>query len=134
MVSKTNSLPRVGANLLALAYISFVALGLPISLIGVAWPSLRAELSLPLDALGLLLISTTAGYMISTFSIARLISRFGIGSLLISFQLAFRRGFHRVRRCPLLGRHHCYGCGRRVWRGVDRCRAEHLPGCGIQGK
>jgi fucose permease len=70
-------------NLLALAYIAFVALGLPISLMGVAWPTLRAELSLPLDALGLLLISTTTGYLISSFSIARLISRFGIGSLLI---------------------------------------------------
>jgi len=87
MVSKTNTLPRVELNLLALAYIAFVALGLPISLMGVAWPTLRAELSLPLDALGLLLISTTVGYLISSFSIARLISRFGIGSLLISSSL-----------------------------------------------
>jgi fucose permease len=83
MVSETNTLHRVQLNLLALAYIAFVALGLPISLVGVAWPTLRAELSLPLDALGLLLISTTTGYLISSFSIARLISRFGIGSLLI---------------------------------------------------
>jgi fucose permease len=83
MVSKTNHLSRVKANLLVLAYIAFVALGLPVSLMGVAWPTLRAELSLPLDALGLLLISSTTGYLISSFTIARLISRFGIGSLLI---------------------------------------------------
>ena len=83
MVSKTNSLSRVRANLLVLAYIAFVALGLPASLMGVAWPTLRAELSLPLDALGLLLISSTIGYLISSFIIARLISRFGIGSLLM---------------------------------------------------
>jgi fucose permease len=74
---------RVRVNLLVLAYIAFVALGLPISLIGVAWPTLRVEFSLPLDALGALLISSTIGYLISSFIIARLISRFGIGSLLI---------------------------------------------------
>ena len=70
-------------NLLILAYIAFIALGLPASLMGVAWPTLRAELSLSLDALGLLFISTTIGYLISSFLIARLISRFGIGALLI---------------------------------------------------
>lgn len=75
--------PHGKVNLLILAYIAFVALGLPVSLMGVAWPTLRAEFSLPLDALGMLLISTTIGYLISTFIIARLISRFGIGSLLI---------------------------------------------------
>jgi fucose permease len=70
-------------NLLLLAYIAFVTLGLPISLMGVAWPTLREGYALPLDALGVLLISSTAGYMISSFTIARLISRFGIGLLLI---------------------------------------------------
>jgi fucose permease len=74
---------RQKINLLILAYIAFVALGLPVSLMGVAWPSLRNELSLPLDALGWLLISSTIGYLISSFIIARLISRFGIGALLI---------------------------------------------------
>ncbi len=83
MVSTTNNLPRVKVNLLVLAYIGFVTVGLPASLMGVAWPTLRAELSLPLDALGLLLISSTVGFLISSFIIARLISRFGIGSLLI---------------------------------------------------
>jgi fucose permease len=70
-------------NLLLLAYVAFITLGLPISLMGVAWPTLRAGYSLPLDALGLLLISSTIGYLISSFTIARLISRFGIGLLLI---------------------------------------------------
>jgi fucose permease len=83
LVSITKNLPRVKINLLALAYIAFVALGLPVSLMGVAWPTLRAELALPLDALGLLFISSTVGYLTSSFIIARLIYRFGIGSLLI---------------------------------------------------
>jgi len=70
-------------NLLILAYIAFITLGLPISLMGVAWPTLRADFSLPLDAIGLLFISSTVGYLISSALIARLISRFGIGALLI---------------------------------------------------
>ncbi len=74
---------RKKANLLILAYIAFVALGMPVSLIGVAWPSLRENFALPLDAVGLLFISTTIGYLISSFLIAKLISRFGIGALLI---------------------------------------------------
>lgn len=83
MITKTNTLPHATINLLALSYIAFIALGLPVSLIGVAWPTLRTEFSLPLDAVGLLFISTTAGYLISSFTIARLITRFGIGLLLI---------------------------------------------------
>jgi fucose permease len=83
LTSITNNLPKVKINLLALAYIAFVGLGLPVSMMGVAWPTLRAELGLPLDALGLLFISTTVGYLTSSFIIARMIYRFGIGSLLI---------------------------------------------------
>jgi len=84
---------RGKTNLLLLAYIAFVALGLPVSLMGVAWPTLRAELSLPLDALGLLLISSTIGYLISSFIIARLISRFGIGLLLVISSLLSAMAF-----------------------------------------
>lgn len=83
MQSKVIGQTRGKMNLLLLAYIAFVALGLPISLMGVAWPTLREGFSLPLGALGLLLISSTIGYLISSFIIARLISRFGIGSLLV---------------------------------------------------
>jgi fucose permease len=85
--SKVTSQARQKTNLLVLAYIAFIALGLPISLMGVAWPTLRVELSQPLDALGLLFISTTVGYLTSSFIIARLISRFGIGALLVASSL-----------------------------------------------
>ncbi|HUH97209.1 MAG TPA: MFS transporter [Anaerolineales bacterium] len=88
MRSKTDPAPRARANLLLLAYIAFVALGLPVGLLGVAWPTLRAGFALPLDAIGLLFISSTAGYLISSFAIARLINRFGIGPLLLFSSLA----------------------------------------------
>ena len=37
-------------------------LGLPIGLLGVAWPTMRADFALPLGAMGLLLISTRTHY------------------------------------------------------------------------
>ncbi len=100
MVSQTNNLSRVKVNLLVLAYIAFVALGLPVSLMGVAWPTLRTEFSLPLDALGLLLISSTVGYFLASFFIARLINRFGIGSMLIFSSLASAVAFFGYPLAP----------------------------------
>ena len=39
-------------GLVALAFIAFISLGLPDGLMGVAWPTLRAEFNQPLDSLG----------------------------------------------------------------------------------
>ncbi|MGE5139557.1 MAG: MFS transporter, partial [Rudaea sp.] len=88
MQSNIQSIPRSKINVLMLAYVAFIMLGLPIGLLGVAWPTLRADFSLSLDAMGLLLVSSTVGYILASFFIARLINRFGIGSLLIFSTLA----------------------------------------------
>ena len=69
-------------SLVILAYIAFIALGMPDGLLGVAWPSMRADFFVPLDSLGLLLIASTTGYMSSTFLSGALIPRIGIGKLL----------------------------------------------------
>jgi predicted MFS family arabinose efflux permease len=55
MTSKTEALPGVKINLLTLAYIAFITLGIPTSLMGVAWPTLRA---------GFVLAFTVAGALI----------------------------------------------------------------------
>src|SRR5262245_17009645 len=68
---------------LLLAYAGFVALGLTNSLMGVAWPSVRATFGLPIDALGVLLIGNTAGYMLASASSGRLIARLTIGVVLV---------------------------------------------------
>ncbi len=83
MKSNDNPSSRVRTNLLLLAYVAFIALGIPTGLLGVAWPTLRGDFSLPLDAIGLLFISWTVGYFIASFFISRFISRFGIGLLLL---------------------------------------------------
>ena len=88
MDSKVNNLSREKINLLILAYIAFVTLGLPTGLLGVAWPTLRADFSQPLDAMGFLFVASTIGYLISSFFIAQLINRFGIGPLLIFSSVA----------------------------------------------
>ncbi len=54
-----------------LAYAAFIALGLPDSLLGIAWPSM-----------GTLLIGTVTGYTVSTFMSGALVARLGMGNLL----------------------------------------------------
>ena len=68
--------------LIALAYLSFVSLGLPDGLNGVAWPSIRDYFHLPVDALGSLLVMFTAGYLVSSFMSGRILAHIGLGSLL----------------------------------------------------
>jgi fucose permease len=72
---------RVGL-LLALSYVGFVSLGLPDGLLGVAWPSIRANFGLELDALGQMLVATTAGYVAASFSSGQLLARMNLGALL----------------------------------------------------
>ena len=65
-----------------LAFIAFISLGLPDGLLGVAWPSIRGEFGLSLDTLGILLIASTTGYIISSFLSGMLVRKLGIGLLL----------------------------------------------------
>ena len=79
-ITKMRQYPRLG--LIILAFIAFVALGLPDGLLGVGWPSIRAGFSISLDAIGMFLIAVTAGYMISSFLSGYLLSRVGVGRVL----------------------------------------------------
>jgi fucose permease len=80
LFSKIKNYPKL--SLVILAYIAFVALGLPDGLLGVGWPSIRAGFSLPLDAIGMLLFASVAGYMASTFLSGMLLSKIGVGRIL----------------------------------------------------
>lgn len=70
--------------LIVLAGLAFVSLGLPDGLLGVAWPSMRAFFGLDLEALGSLLVATTAGYVASSFSSGALLRRLNLGAVLAS--------------------------------------------------
>ena len=67
-----------------LAFLAFVSLGLPDGVLGVAWPSLRRSFDRPIDQLGLILLSMTAGYLASSFSAGAVLERLGVGRLLVT--------------------------------------------------
>ena len=68
--------------LLVLSFIGFIALGLPDAVIGVAWPALREDFGLPIDALGPLFVTVTVGSVIASTATGKALTRFGIGDLL----------------------------------------------------
>ncbi len=69
-------------SLVVLAYVAFIALGMPDGLLGIAWPSIRAGFSIPLDAIGLLLAAIVTGYLTTSFLSGPLTARLGIGNVL----------------------------------------------------
>ncbi len=73
---------KLNLLLTLLVFLGFVSIGLPDGLTGVAWPSMRRHFGLPIDALGGLLVSYTAGYLVSSFNAGRTLSRTGVGALL----------------------------------------------------
>lgn len=80
ILAKVKQYPRSG--LILLAFIAFIALGLPDGLLGVGWPSIRADFGVPLDAIGMLLVASVAGYMTSSFLSGALLARMGVGRML----------------------------------------------------
>ena len=85
-----------------LAFVAFIALGLPDGLLGVGWPSIRATFGIPLDSMGLLLFSATVGYLTAAFFNGKLISRFGVGVVLAASCALTGLHPYRLFRIPLL--------------------------------
>jgi len=79
-IQKIRTYPKIA--LVILAYIAFVALGMPDGLLGVAWPSIRTGFSIPLDAIGMLLAASMTGYMTSSFLSGPVVTRIGVGRVL----------------------------------------------------
>ena len=66
-------------TLLAVIYLAFVSLGLPDSVLGVAWPAMRLSFGQPLPAAGLVLFILTLCSAISGFASAAVLRRLGVG-------------------------------------------------------
>jgi fucose permease len=71
-----------GLFLLIVAFFSFILLGLPIGLRGVAWKSIYPDLGTTVGALGIWLSAETLGYLISSFGNGRLLAWLGMGRAL----------------------------------------------------
>lgn len=65
--------------LLIIIYLAFISLGLPDALLGVAWPLIRQEWTMGLDAAGAISIVITVGTISSSLLSGRLIKRYGEG-------------------------------------------------------
>jgi fucose permease len=67
--------------LLIIIYIAFISLGLPDSMLGAAWPTIRANLSLPLAGAGLISMIISGGTIVSSMLSGKLINKLGTGKL-----------------------------------------------------
>lgn len=67
--------------LLVIIYLSFISLGLPDSLLGAAWPAIHTEMGAPLGFAGVISMVVSCGTVVSSLMSARLIKRFGTGTV-----------------------------------------------------
>jgi fucose permease len=79
---QTNQPSLTRTTLVAIGFFSYVAIGLPSGVLGVAWPSVRDTFALSLDAVGALFIARTAGYFLAGYLNGQLVPRLGIGRLM----------------------------------------------------
>ena len=78
---------RAEKIMLGMAFLSFVSLGMYEGSLGVAWPSIRHDFGLPLDYLGMILVASTCGVLVSSFNSGWLLSRIDFGVLLVTANL-----------------------------------------------
>ncbi len=71
-------------GIVTLAYLGFVAIALPETGLGVAWPSMQRTFGIPLDALGALLILSRIGLVLASFNSGGLAARWGQGNVLVA--------------------------------------------------
>lgn len=67
---------------LLLAYLAFISLGLPDTVLGVAWPSLRASFGISQSAMGVVLGAGMSGYFLSGLWAGVAMEKLGVGGLL----------------------------------------------------
>ncbi|MCC6905595.1 MAG: MFS transporter [Anaerolineae bacterium] len=89
--------------LLAVAYIGLGSLGVSDTLLGIAWPSMRQTFGVPIDAMGILLIASTVGFFLSSFTIGQLLTRYGTGPVLIAGLLLRALGSFGYGLLPVWG-------------------------------
>ncbi|MBQ7547483.1 MAG: MFS transporter [Clostridia bacterium] len=63
--------------LLVVIYIAFIGLGVPDSLIGSAWPAIRTDLHVPLEAVSILTLLISGCTVLSSIFSARILNKFG---------------------------------------------------------
>lgn len=72
---------RADKIVILIAYFGFIVLGMPGALLGVATPYINETFNLSLDAIGVLLVALTIGYVAASAMCGRAIARFGAARL-----------------------------------------------------
>lgn len=73
---------RARTSLVILVFLSYISLGLPDAVNGVAWPAVRQTFDQPISALWALLATSTVGYLLASFTSAAVVNRVGVGWVL----------------------------------------------------
>ena len=81
--TSTERLPARKLAVVIIGYLAFIVMAMPETALGVAWPSMQATFGVPLDALGVLLITSRIGLIVASFNSGRLTTFLGIGLLLL---------------------------------------------------
>ena len=97
------------AILLGTIYLAFISLGLPDSVLGVAWPTMRSSLGQPLESAGMVTLVLTVCSALSSFVGGRVLARWGTGPIVTASGLLTGLtllGFSVAPSFPLL----CWPC------------------------
>jgi fucose permease len=70
--------------LLGIVYVSFISLGLPDAILGVAWPAIRADMGQPLAAVGAITIAMTLSAATASSLSGAIAKRVGTGAVVAS--------------------------------------------------
>ncbi len=82
------------------SYLIFVTLGMMDGMVGVAFPAIRGEFGLPLDAFGLIFIASTIGFLASSFIVGRLLNHFRTSHFLIAAGVLRASGMFAIALLP----------------------------------
>lgn len=68
--------------LLLVSFFSFITLGMPDGMLGVAWPSISSSFDVPIGNLGILMFGFTIGYVTTTALLGTIIARLGYAKVM----------------------------------------------------
>jgi len=85
-VTESTVAPKTDYLVVVISYLSFIVLGIPGAMLGIAWtsqewPSIQKTFNLGLDAVGALFVATTIGYSLASVFGGRLFGRFNASSI-----------------------------------------------------
>ncbi|MCY4526100.1 MAG: hypothetical protein OXB89_05780, partial [Anaerolineaceae bacterium] len=102
-------------QLFAIGFLGFVALGMPVAALGVAWARMQRSFEVSLEALGLVMVALLLGRVLTSVCSGYLVSRLGVGNYLLAGCLLLLAGLAGVAFAPdlvsLIALHALLGVG-----------------------